>query len=49
LRRLPGLAKARIYAVSAVTGATHERRCGESGFNGQLSKPADPGSFVHLL
>jgi len=49
LRRLPGLEKARIYAVSGVTGAAHARRCGESGFNGQLSKPADPGSFVHLL
>jgi CheY-like chemotaxis protein len=42
LRRLPGLEKARIYAVSGVTGAAHERRCGESGFNGQLSKPVDP-------
>jgi len=49
LRRLPGLEKARIYAVSGVTGATHERRCGESGFNGQISKPADPGSFARLL
>lgn len=49
LRRLPGLEKARIYAVSGVTGAAHERRCGESGFTGQLSKPVDPGSFVHLL
>jgi len=49
LRRLPGLEKARIYAVSGVTGAAHERRCGESGFNGQLSKPADPGSFARLL
>ena len=49
LRRLPGLEKSRIFAVSGVTGAAHERRCGESGFTGQLSKPADPGSFVHLL
>ena len=49
LRRLPSLARARIYAVSGVTGADHEARCGESGFNGQLSKPADPGSFVNLL
>ena len=49
LRRLPGLEKARIYAVSGMTGAAHERRCGEAGFNGQVSKPADPGSFARLL
>lgn len=49
LRRLPGLAQARIYAVSGLTGADHERRCDESGFNGQISKPADPGCFAHLL
>jgi CheY-like chemotaxis protein len=49
LRRLPGLEKVRIYAVSGVTGAAHERRCSESGFNGQLSKPAHPRSFVDLL
>ena len=49
LRRLPGLERARIYAVSGVTGPAHVRRCGESGFTGQLSKPADPGSFAQLL
>jgi CheY-like chemotaxis protein len=49
LRRMPGLEAARIYAVSGVTGAAHERRCVASGFNGQLSKPADPGSFARLL
>ena len=49
LRRLPGLKEARIYAVSSMTGANHERRCAESGFNGQVSKPADPESFARLL
>ena len=49
LRRSPALAKARIYAVSGVTGAAHERRCGEAGFDGHLSKPADTRSFTRLL
>jgi CheY-like chemotaxis protein len=49
LRRSPALHNARIYAVSGVTGAAHERRCGEAGFDGQVSKPADPGCLARLL
>jgi CheY-like chemotaxis protein len=49
LRMVPALRKARIYALSGVTGAAHERRCGEAGFDGQVSKPADPESFARLL
>ena len=49
LRRSPALQKVRIYAVSGVTGAAHDRRCGEAGFDGQVSKPVDPGSFTRLL
>jgi CheY-like chemotaxis protein len=49
LRRSPALLKARIYAVSGVTGAAHDRRCGEAGFDGQVSKPADPSCFTRLL
>ena len=49
LRKSPTLRNARIYAVSAVTGAAHERRCAEAGFDGQISKPADPGCFDRLV
>jgi CheY-like chemotaxis protein len=49
LRKLTALQKARIYAVSAVTGAAHERRCKESGFDGQVSKPTDPNCFDWLV
>lgn len=49
LRKSPALQKARIYAVSAATGAAHERRCGEVGFDGQISKPADPKCFDRLV
>jgi CheY-like chemotaxis protein len=49
LRKSPALQKVKIYAVSAVTGAAHERRCGEAGFDGHVSKPADPSCFARLL
>jgi CheY-like chemotaxis protein len=49
LRNSPALQKVRIYAVSGVSGATHERRCGEAGFDGQVSKPADSSCFTRLL
>ena len=49
LRRSPSLQDVRIYAVSGVTGAAHDRRCDEAGFDGQVSKPADPGFFARLL
>ena len=49
LRKLAALQKTRIYAVSGVTGVAHERRCGEAGFDGQISKPADPNCFARLV
>jgi two-component system cell cycle response regulator DivK len=49
LRKSLALRKTRIYAVSGVTGAAHERRCGEAGFDGQISKPAAPNCFARLL
>jgi CheY-like chemotaxis protein len=49
LRRSHSLHDVRIYAVSGVTGAAHDRRCNEVGFDGQLSKPADAGSFHRLV
>ena len=49
LRKMDGLEKTRIYAVSGVTGVAHERRCGEAGFDGQISKPADPDHFARLV
>ena len=49
LRKMDGLQKARIYAVSGVTGVAHERRCSEAGFDGQISKPADPDYFARLV
>jgi CheY-like chemotaxis protein len=49
LRKLAALQKARIYAVSGVTGPAHVRRCGEAGFDGQISKPADPNCFARLM
>ncbi len=49
LRKLAALQKTRIYAVSGVTGLAHERRCGEAGFDGHISKPADPSCFWRIL
>jgi len=49
LRKMDGVQKARIYAVSGVTGVAHERRCSETGFDGQISKPADPDYFARLV
>lgn len=49
LRKLAAFQKTRIYAVSGVTGADHERRCAEAGFDGQISKPADLKAFSRLL
>jgi CheY-like chemotaxis protein len=49
LRKMERLQEARIYAVSGVTGAAHERRCSEAGFDGQISKPADPYYFARLV
>jgi CheY-like chemotaxis protein len=49
LRKMDGLEKTRIYAVSGVTGVAHERRCSEAGFDGQISKPADPDYFARLV
>ena len=49
LRKIAGLQKTRIYAVSGVTGVAHERRCSETGFDGQISKPADPDYFAQLV
>jgi len=49
LRKMERLQEARIYAVSGVTGAAHERCCSEAGFDGQISKPADPYYFARLV
>ncbi len=49
LRRMDGLQNTRIYAVSGVTGVAHVRRCSEAGFDGQISKPADPEYFTRLV
>ena len=49
LRKMQGLERTRIYAVSGVTGLTHERRCNEAGFDGQIAKPADPDCFRRLV
>jgi CheY-like chemotaxis protein len=49
LRRSPVLQNVRIYAVSSVTGTAHQQRCDEAGFDGQISKPADPSCFARLV
>src|ERR1700748_3665053 len=49
LRKMTGLQETRIYAASGVTGAAHERRCSEVGFDGQISKPADPDYFARFV
>ena len=49
LRKMEALEKTRIYAVTGVTGMAHELRCSEAGFDGQISKPADPECFARLV
>lgn len=49
LRAMPEFADARIYAITAFTGAAHEARRRDAGFTGQLTKPIDPEALEALL
>lgn len=49
LRKMDALEKTRIYAVTGVTGVAHDLRCSEAGFDGQISKPADPEYFTRFV
>jgi CheY-like chemotaxis protein len=49
LRALPEFAEARIYAITAFTGAAHDARRSDAGFTGQLTKPIDPEVLEALL
>ncbi len=48
LRRMPEFADARIYAITAFTGESHDARCNQAGFTGQLPKPVDPIALQRL-
>ena len=49
LRAMPEFAEARIYAITAFTGAAHDARRRDAGFTGQLTKPIDPQVLEALL
>jgi CheY-like chemotaxis protein len=49
LRAMPEFADARIYAITAFTGAAHDARRSDAGFTGQLTKPIDPEALEALL
>jgi len=49
LRSLEGFEQTRVYALSGLTGAAHERRCREEGFNGQFVKPLEIAALDRLM
>jgi CheY-like chemotaxis protein len=49
LRQLPGVAHARIVALTGYGQEKDRRRAEEAGFDGYLVKPADPAALQRLL
>jgi len=49
VRRLPGLAKAKVVAHTAYSGEEHVRRMDEAGFDYRLTKPVSPAELEGLL
>lgn len=49
IRRLPGLRRAKLVALSAFSGDAHYRRVREAGFDYSLTKPAAPGDLERLF
>lgn len=48
-RRLPGLNRSLLIAVTGYTGAEHRRLAAAAGFDFYLPKPVDPGTLETLL
>ncbi len=49
LRSLDGFEQTRVYALSGLTGAAHERRCRQEGFNDQFAKPLEISALDRLV
>jgi CheY-like chemotaxis protein len=49
LRQNPATAKARMIAVSGYGGDEDRQKSQEAGFEGHLTKPADPAALQELL
>lgn len=49
LRSRDGFEQTRVYALSGLTGAAHERRCRQEGFNGQFVKPLEISALDQLM
>jgi CheY-like chemotaxis protein len=49
LRHSHACREASIYALSALSGPEHDRRCSEAGFTAQLTKPLEPSALSALF
>jgi CheY-like chemotaxis protein len=49
LRSRGGFEQTRVYALSGLTGAAHERRCRQEGFDGQFVKPLEVAALDRLV
>jgi len=49
LRHVPVVRDSRIFALSALTGKTHDARCTEVGFTAQITKPLDLARLENLV
>ena len=49
LRSRAGFEQTRVYALSGVTGAAHEKRCRQEGFTGQFVKPLEIAALDRLV
>jgi CheY-like chemotaxis protein len=49
VRQLAAGPAIKIYALSAVSRADHERRCAEAGFTARLQKPLEPAALSRFI
>jgi len=49
LRSRNGFEETRVYALSGLSGAAHERRCRQEGFTGQFVKPLEITALDRLM
>ena len=47
--RSRGFEQTRVYALSGLTGAAHEKRCRQEGFTGQFVKPLEIAALDRLM
>ena len=49
IRQIAGGQALKVYALTALNGAEHDRRCVEAGFTAQLLKPLEPSALSRFV